>query len=143
MLKKTVIFLICCIWTIQLFSQNDWKIGYEDAEVKVSFYKAECERADRGTHIEYFYLKLENLSDHKVLVHLKKELWYNNECLTCNASDDEYYVDYTLEKSEVLEGSCFENTDRNLRVFSKMLNVDAKSVLTKFEIIDVTVKTVE
>ena len=135
----TISLLFALMYTFSSAGEN-WTTYYKNNLIHISSTKTACNDVANGTYREYVLLKIENLSDKKVVVNYKKDLWYNDQCTTCEKPGNEYELQVVLEPNQTLTGTC-NTRERALSIFSKMLDMH-KSELTKFELNNVEVNII-
>ena len=83
-------------------------------------------------------LKITNTSGSAKLVEWKTNLWYNNECRTCDVDGREYHRTISVDPEKTLEGACSLHSNGDLTLFVKFIDKQYQSsnpqVLTKFEL---------
>ena len=89
-------------------------------------------------------LKIENLSNNKINIEWREELWYDDKCINCEQNREEFRTNIKMKKGEILIGDCMQIN--KLKIFSKftepleeMPGVDAINKLTKFELKNITI----
>jgi hypothetical protein len=112
----------------------EWVSLIKTPEVEISYRYAECNMPATGMHQENVYLKVENKTSQSIRIEWRVEYWYNGKCLGCEGTQSEYVKNLNLKPTEVLSGECIEDPIPELRIFSRMLDRDAGSLLTNFEI---------
>ena len=138
-----IIILITTFQSTAQISEN-WQLFKETPELKIESQKAVCTRPDEGTNIEYLYLKLTNKTSQTLQVKFKKEMWFDNECLSCSSESDEYNVIFNLKPNQRIFPICKDAGDFNvLRVFSSMPDGFTKRTLTKFNISNLEIKIID
>jgi hypothetical protein len=138
-MSKILFFSFIIIWSSGI-SQEREKLLFEKNQVRIKAILTDCERKDNGTHIQYYYIQIENRSKNNVNISFLKEIWYNNKCISCTGSKNfEYSFSDSFPPNSIKTGDCFINTEKQYRVFSKMLNVKSNSTLTDFSISEVNI----
>lgn len=106
----------------------------------VDYRYEECKLPSQGTDQEIVYLHLKNLTNQSISVSYNLLKYYNGKCLNCDGREEGTAYTFELKPKATLQGSCGQNTQNGLCIFSKMLNVEAESVLTNFEITNLKVE---
>ncbi len=107
--------------------------------VQITSSQIRCTSTKNGTDNSYISLSLENTTDKQVTVSFYKQLWYNNNCINCNETSEEYLVQQTLSPYEKMEGNCTKE-NMQLLIFHSMPKHLSKNTLTKHKLIDIQVK---
>lgn len=151
-LKLPLIFYTFCIALILLSSSfstgepkirsGSWQSLYSNEQIEVKYRYAECKLPSMGLHNENVYLQVINKTNERIQVEWNVEYWYNGKCNGCTPGKTENYKIVVLKPNETLEGSCSEQCSKELVLFSKMLNYEAKSVLTDFNLRDLKVTSI-
>lgn len=113
---------------------TDWSTYYEADEFKISFKSSDCDYPEKGVHNRYLLLKLENLSDNSISVSYDIDRSYNGKEITPDKNG--YY--FNIPATSSIEAKC-DNLEEGLHLFVKVLNVEAKSNLSAFELSKLTV----
>ena len=117
---------------------NNWGIYYEDAKVRISYQKQECDFNNQFDQ-EFVVFKIENLSSKAISVQWDSKIWYDESCINCEQDSPEFRKEIRIESGKTMEGNCSEHNA--LRIFSRftenledMPGVDKITTLTKFEL---------
>ncbi len=119
-----------------LFAQTDWTSFYNDNVVSIEYRYDDCHRPADGIHNQNINLKFTNLTQGKVSVSYHKSTSYNNKPAAQPGAENTFTV--SLKPGEVLEGICGLK-DKRLSIFVKMLDGTSQSVLTAFDLVNITV----
>ncbi len=119
-------------------NNSDWKLYIERNGVQFYTKTVKCHDEVNGIHKEVVLIKATNTTSYKFEIKWKNEIWYDNNCVNCNSKSKEYQFSMILEGDQSKEGDCI-NKEQGLNIFSKFLNYSDKSVLTKFNLIDLEV----
>ncbi len=138
MFKKSCLLLIPLFGCLQMLAQNP-TVYFSNNQIEISYTKTDCNDAANGIFKQYLLLQVKNLTSEPLKVSFKKELWYNDTCTNCESNSPEHISVIELQPGATETASC-ENNDKTLKIFTKMLNLNA-SVLTKFELKKITVNT--
>lgn len=139
---KKILITLAFIFSIgNLFSQNNSLPYFSENGVNIYVKKSDCVNTKKGTAIEYLLLEIENTNNTPINISFDKEMWFDNKCQTCNSNSDEYKVNLTLEKNLTIKGDC-ESSNNQLRIFSKMLNLDKVRKLTKYELKNIHIENI-
>lgn len=132
--------IFCLIISTFSFSskESDWKVYFENKEIKIESKLLSCDKPAIDIHNSYVVLKITNKTNQALDVTFQKELWYNEVCSSCTNSK-EFKTQVSLNPMEVIEGFCDSKT-KELKFFQS--SPDSKTKLTKFELkmIEVTPK---
>ena len=115
---------------------------YTDELVQISSQKVDCVDASKGTAKQYVVLTVWNKQEIPINVSFKKETWFDNKCSNCNSESPEYRVNLNLDANSAVRGSCATD-NRELRIFSKMLELKNVRELTHYELKNIEVETVD
>lgn len=126
--------------SLLLKAKGEWKPVIANQQVRINAKKISCDDVQNGIFKEMLVLQVVNLTAKKIQVNFEKELWYNNQCTTCNSQYTEHHVELTLNAGEEISGTCA--TQSRLRIFSKMTNLNS-SELTLYQINHLLVKAVD
>ena len=140
--KFTRTLLIISISLSSIFASGNrntnWKIYYEDAKVKISYQKQECDFNNQFDQ-EFVVFKIENLTSNTFVVQWDSKIWYDESCINCEQDSPEFRKEIRIESGKTMEGNCSEHNA--LRIFSRftenledMPGVDKITTLTKFEL---------
>lgn len=133
-MKKLLKFsgILCLILSLLSFYNppSDWKIYFENDEIKIESKLLSCDKPAIDIHNSYVVLKITNKTAQAITVSFQKELWYNEICKSCNDLK-EFQSVVTLNPTEIQEGSCDSKT-KELKFFHS--STDSKTKLTKFEL---------
>jgi hypothetical protein len=148
-LKYRLIFIFLFAFIFSSFTDqnpkkrsSEWQTLYSTTQLEIKYRYAECKLPSMGMHNENVYLQVVNKTNERIKVEWNVEYWYNEKCNGCNSVDNENYKSIVIKPNETLEGSCSEQCSKELVLFSKMLNSEAKSVLTDFNLRDLKVTTI-
>lgn len=115
----------------------DVEIIYEDELTTISVRPHDCISEKNGTAKTYLLLELSNRSDAEISISFKKNLWYDGECVSCNSSSDEFTITEQLSSGQSISGGCDSNNQ--LRIFVKMIELKGVRQLSKYELEDIQV----
>lgn len=108
------------------------KVIYNESGLKISTKEVNCFDDRRNENMVYQLLIFENLTDAKVNLKAKQELYYDNVCKTC--PNDEYNFSYELDAKEKLQGSCDLDSHPSLKIWDHQVNGVYKEVLTDYKL---------
>ena len=142
MTKLTNFLLIISFFLSSVFafanSGHNWDVYYEDAKVKISYQKQEC-NFENHFNQEFVLIKIENLTSNTILLQWDSKIWYDESCINCEQDNAEFRKEIKVESNQTIKGNCSEHNA--LRIFSKftdkledMPGVDKIVSLTKFEL---------
>jgi len=145
--KTYLILLIAFVFTcLNLKAQNseksqDWK-QYKELNGVLIYYKyLEYNSEKDGLHQEFLLLKIVNTTSTKLKIQWDIELWYDDKCTTCGKNFyDENHKEFVMDEGENFEGSLKEDSNWNLKIFSKFLNYENMPQLTKFELTNLIIE---
>lgn len=135
MIKRTIITSIFSAIVLLSFGQkNDWKEYFSNKDISVYFKYSECHYPDKGLHQENVLLRLVNSTERDVKVSYKLSKVYNGKEVTGDTSD----FKFTIPAYYAMESSC-DDLKPGLNIFSKILDLPAKSILNSFELKNLTI----
>ena len=117
-------------------------VYFENNQIRITQQPEDCHDEANGTHRQYIFLQFENLTDKPIIVSFKKELWYNEQCTTCEKTSAEHLMNISLAPKETKAGSC-EKREPAFSVFSKMLDKTTNSALTTFELKNIQINIIK
>jgi hypothetical protein len=130
MFKQIFFTCLLCAASVLSFGQNnEWKEYFSNGKLSIQFIYAECHQPAKGLHNENVLLRLANNTDQDIIVSYKLSKTYNGKEQTGDTSD----FTFTVPAFFKLESTC-EDLKDGLHVFSKILDLKAKSVLNSFEL---------
>lgn len=137
---KIVLFLVCSLTSLIGFGQNSEIAGvqFSNDQVSISTEFLDCVSSKNGTAKQYLNITLENKLETPVQVSFHKELWYNGLCINCENLTDEHLVNVKLEGGETISSSC--ESDKELKIFFKMLNLKKVRQLSHYEFKDINIQ---
>ena len=134
----TFLFLLASIVSFsQTKNQNSSYFSSEGIEINIS--KNNCIKPEKGTEIQYLFIEVINNNDYDVDVSFDKEVWYDDKCQTCNSNTKEYHSSILIKASQRVSANC-EDNNKELSIFSKMLNLSKVRKLTKYELKNITIE---
>jgi len=145
-MKTGIFFLVACLFSTLMYAQvaltPNFNELYANNGVQISSQKKDCINTANGTAIQYVMLTVWNKQENSINVSFKKEMWFDNKCSNCTAQSAEHTVTVNLEGNSVLRASC-STENRNLRIFSKMLELKNVRELTHYELKNIEIETVD
>ena len=135
---KSLKFILALVIVISLGSfkqSNDWTLYKTEKGVQFFYKTTDCDDAKNGLYQNFVILKVVNTTNFDVNVSFKKEVWYNNECRTCNDDSKELITKLTLSPNSEKTGDC----KGELSIFSEFKDKPDVSKLSKFELVDIKV----
>lgn len=123
-------------FVLSAFGQSDWTTFYSNSIVSIEYRYDDCHRPEDGIHKQNIHLKFTNLSNKSVTVGYQKSTSYNNIPAAKPGAENTFTI--SLKPREVLEGNCGLK-DKRLYIFVKMLDGTSQSVLTAFDLVNITV----
>ena len=152
MKKSLILFVLIAIISNFGFSGNPsvnnqaikpktWTLLMEKNGIQVFYKYADCNDLKNGVFQEMAYLKLVNTTNLNVSIEWDLKRWYDDKCVNCDSNNPEHHLSFKLNAGETKSGSCENRFEvRELSIFSKFLNMENKSVLTKFSLDNFVVK---
>ncbi len=130
MLKKILFtFLLSAASLFSFAQKTEWKEYFSNGKFSIQFIYAECHQPAKGLHNENVLLRLVNHTDQNITVSYKLSKTYNGKEIMGDTSD----FTFTIPAYFTLESMC-DDLKEGLFVFSKILDLEAKSVLDSFEL---------
>jgi len=139
---KSFFFIFFFFAALNVQAKEPRTIYFENNQIRITQQIEECHDEANGTHRQYIFLQFENLTDKSIAVSFKKELWYNEQCTTCEKNSAEHLMNISLASKETKVGNC-EKRETAYSVFSKMLDKTTNSALTKFELKNIQVNVIK
>ena len=143
MKRLLILFMsIMVIGTISISSSsfttsNEWTLYKQAQGVQIYFKTVDCDDVTNGLYQRYVLLKVVNTTNFDVNVKWKNDLWYDNNCTTCEDQSVENKVNLLVKAKSELVGNC---TDLQLKIFSEFKNHADVPKLTKFELSNLEIK---
>jgi uncharacterized protein YcfL len=138
-LKILAIFTYLSFHSIFSYSQLDNVLTfYSGDEATISATKTSCIDRVNDIHNEYFIMEINNKSDKELEISYKMNLWYDNDCLTCDSESGEYQHMIKISPNTTIKGSCDKRHEKSLLIFSKMYKIKTKE-LTNAELSDLKI----
>jgi hypothetical protein len=138
-----IFFLIAFFFaSLNIQAKEPSLVYFENNQIRITQYAEDCHDEANGTHRQYIFLQFENLIDKPIAVSFKKELWYNEQCTTCEKKSAEHLMSVSLLAKETKTGSC-EKREPAFSVFSKMLDKTTNSSLTTFELKNIQISIIK
>lgn len=111
-------------WTSYV-SQEDFSIDYKFSDCDPSM----------GYDNESVLLRITNHSSEKVSLLWYMDLYFDNDCKTCDYPD-EYLYKIIIEPNQTVSGHCEIDSDYRLKIFSKFIDANRKggASLTGFQL---------
>lgn len=121
---------------IKITGNLEWNLVSSRSDIKIYTKEFSCIDAVNGFSMKKVFIKIENLTSDSLTVDLDKKLYYDNECLNCETTKEEYHVNLILGPNQKIESDCSEN--ENLNMFIEMIG-RASEKLTSFEFVNVKI----
>lgn len=135
---KQVFFSLGVIFSSYALSQNQSIIPYySENGVEIRLIPSDCINEKYGTAKQYLLIEITNTTGKDLKISFDKELWYNGVV----SSTKENSVEIVVSKNNVVAGTC-EVDEKQLYIFTKMLNLDNVRKLTKYELKNIQVEKV-
>ena len=124
------------------FSSAKEELYKEQDGIRIT-YTRQQHAAEDGHVMEFLIVKIENRNAYAVKCSWKLDLWYNQQCRTCNQSSPSgYEFDLELKPGQTIEGDV-EKADLMLRIFSKSIAPVTDVSLTKSDFTGLTVSSIQ
>ncbi len=144
-IKALSVLLFLLILFTSSSNAEDWQLYVEKKGIRIEFRYIDCD-FNMGYDQQWILLKISNTSANTKLVEWKSNLWYNNECKTCNVEGQEYHRIVSVDSGKTLEGACSLHSNGDLTLFVKFIDKQYQSsnpqVLTKFELGDLSITSI-
>jgi hypothetical protein len=137
----TILFTLACSFTsIHTFGQESGITGvlFSNEDVSISTEYLDCVSTQNGTAKQYLNITVQNKKNYPIRVSFKKELWYNGTCINCESNSNEYLTSVEVLPGESISSSCESN--KQLKIFFKMLELKNVRQLSHFELKDINVQ---
>lgn len=117
---------------------TDWTIYVDETDFSIEYKFVDCQ-PKYGYDAQYLILKITNKTASKIALEWNSEVYRDNKCNTCNYPD-EYHFSISIAANEVVIGNCDLESDRNLKIFSKFIDPQAKNTshMTAFKLGNLT-----
>ena len=118
------------------FSQqaDSWSTYLENDQFKISVRTNDCNYPEKGIKNRYLLFKIENLTSSAISISYNLNRSYNGKQLV----PDNNGFEFSIPAQSLLQADCSELKE-GLHLFSKVLNVSAKSNLSGFELSNIVV----
>jgi len=113
---------------------DTWSTYLESNQVKISVRTGDCNFPEKGIKNRYLLFKIENLSTTTISISYDINRSYNGK----EIEPDKDGFKFSLPAQTSLQATCYD-LKNGLHLFSKMLNVTAKSSLSDFELSNIVV----
>lgn len=140
---KQIFLIILVLKTLVGYSQieNEKNQIYFSDGVEINIINTDCIDKASGIEKQLLVVELINTNMYAINVSFKKEIWYDNNCQTCNTNSDEYTVNQIIVDNSTVIGGC-KSENKSLNIFVKMLNLDNVRQLTNYELKDIKIEKV-
>ncbi|MCB0755835.1 MAG: hypothetical protein KDB98_09595 [Flavobacteriales bacterium] len=115
-------------------STEDWITHFTNDDIRISVRRSDCHYPEKGVHNAYLLFRLENLTDSHLSVAYDLQRAYNGKA----SNPDTNGFSFELEPGEEIASDC-DHLQDGLHLFIKMLEPKGKSILSGFELIDLTI----
>lgn len=135
---KSLKFILGLVIILSLGSfkqSSDWTLYKTEKGVQFFYKVTDCDDEKNGLYQNFVILKVVNTTNFDVKVSFKKEVWYNNECRTCDDYGNEFTTNLSLLSNSEKVGNC----KGELSIFSEFKDKPDVSKLSKFELVDIKV----
>jgi hypothetical protein len=139
-MNKLLTFLLL-LTSIVSFSQtkNQSSSYFSGKGVEINIRVTDCIKPEKGTEIQYLFIEIVNNNNYDIKVSFDKEMWYNDKCQSCNSNTKEYHSSISIKANQSVSANC-EDNNKELSIFSKMLNLSKVRKLTKYELKNITIE---
>lgn len=120
--------------------QRNWVKLFESEKLSIHFRFENCYSASRGTNHEKVYIQIKNFTTSDLSIQYWLQKWSDENCINCIKEGSNYLTRLTLPAKTTLEGSCDEDSDRQLELFSKMLDHNNQVNITKLKLVDLSIQ---
>jgi len=136
--------LLASVLFTGISNAENWQLYTELDGIRIEYKYFDCD-LERGYDQQWILLKITNTSGFTKLVEWKSNLWYNNECKTCDVKGQEYQRTVSIDPGKTLEGTCSIYDNGSLTIFVKFIDSQYQNpnrqVLTKFELDNLSITT--
>ncbi len=116
---------------------NQWNLYKQSKGIQIYYKLTNCDDIKNGLFQNYILYKVVNTTNYNIDISWKNEVWYNNHCTSCGQNKENKRVKLHLKANETIIGNC---KNSNLSLFAEYKNHPKVDKLTKFEIIDLSIK---
>ena len=135
MLKHLLMVALMVTFHSAFSQQTDtWSTYLENDQLKISVRTNDCDYPEKGIKNRYLLFKIENLSTSTMSLSYGINRSYNGKK---TVPDDDGF-EFSIPAQASLQATC-DDLNNGLHLFSKMLNVTAKSSLSNFEFSNIVV----
>ncbi len=124
---------------------EDWQLYTEKDGIRIEYKYTDCD-FNMGYDQQWVLLKITNTSSDALLVEWKNNLWYNNECKTCDVKSQEYHRSVSIDSGKTLEGTCSLYSNGDLTMFVKFIDKRYQNSnpqkLTKFKLASLSITSI-
>lgn len=113
---------------------DSWSTYLENNQFKISVRTNDCDYPEKGIKNRYLLFKIENLTATAISISYDLDRSYNGKKLV----PDNNGFEFSIPAQSSLQADC-NDLKEGLHLFSKMLNVSAKSNLSGFELSNIVV----
>ncbi len=125
----------------QSIKPKAWTLLMEKSGIQVFYKYADCNDEKNGIFQEMAYLKFVNTTNMNVALDWDLKRWLDDKCVNCDSNNPEHHFSFKLNAGETKSGTCENRSDfRELSIFSKFLNMQNRTTLTKFSLENFIVK---
>lgn len=144
-LRQSATFLSLWLLSFSALAQSQVEAKTHDLITKdgiaIASALQNCDDLENGISKEFVFLSIYNDNSYPVELSFKKNTWFDGKCSNCTSTSSEHVVSIKIEAQGKIDGNCDENSD--LRIFSKMLNLDKVRKLTNYELVDIEVNEIK
>lgn len=116
-----------------LLAQDQWQTVIQQDQVHIESREVVCKDEANGITKQYIQLRLTNPTGKTIEVSYYRQLWYDDNCISCDKEYEEYQHSYTLLPHATMVGDCERPVDKGLMLFAGMPDVQVRK-LTKFKL---------
>lgn len=138
-IMKSVFALICLslITSMSFGQEGEWTLYSTVDGVEVYTMEADC-FATNIPNQKAVIVKVVNTTAQDITVEWDKAIWYNDEPVNANSTDDEMHYTVNVKQNSTQEGSC--DTPRGpFYIYKDFITYQTETKLTKFELQNITV----
>jgi hypothetical protein len=118
-----------------------WSKLLESEDISIQFKFENCYSPSRGTNHEKIYFQISNHTNTDLTIEYWMQKWQDEVCLNCVKEGSSYLTKLVIPANKIITGTCDEKSDRQLELFSKMLEQENQAHITKLKITNFKVHT--
>lgn len=136
---RFVSFFLLMLASSSFFSQKvvatvigEPELIFQENGITISSKLVECNNLTKKEVMNFKMICIQNTNESQASVKIKHNIYYDGECRTCN--NDEYNVTYIVDAKTILEGTCMQDTNPTLSIFSSMKDGYIKEKLSDVQL---------